>query len=93
MFYNKEEWVYFIHNQELKIGMIGWEAENKEPYYIIYEDSGLNDCSPHGHTDPLYIWKSITESEAKSILPWKYFQTIKMRYKDFISYQTKNKNN
>lgn len=78
--YKKGDWVYFLSNRKLQIGLIQYEAEGEEPYLITTENTSLSDCSTHDHVSESYIIRKMEEKDVKQILPNKFFSLIKQRY-------------
>jgi len=79
--YKKGTWILFAYNGSIRCGYIAEECEKSEPYLVVYEDNNINDCSPHAHLDELFIVSSMSEKEAKELLPRKYFENILRRVK------------
>lgn len=83
--YKTGDWVLFSSNGHINCGLVVADAEDedKEPYLVIYENTQLNDCSPHVHLDEFFIINKISQDEAKKLLPRKFFEIIKLRSKNY----------
>lgn len=81
---NIGDWIVYSQGNSLECGLIGnihnFDEEDDAPIYIITEDSGNNDCSPHSHINYHNIVAKVDEKIVELILPTKYIANIKRRY-------------
>lgn len=80
------DWIVYAQGKSLECGLIGnihklsEEDKDESPIYVITEDSGENDCSPHSHIKHHNIVAKVDEKIVELILATKYIANIKRRY-------------
>lgn len=89
--YKTKDWILFQRGSKLLIGKIGAKAKGDKPYYVQYEDSYINDCSPHDHTSEYSIIMKLSDEKAKELLPRKYYENILLRHDAYMKYKKKKK--